>query len=166
MGERPPLFLGLLADHPELVAEVGVLRWREWGGSPTPGTWIQVTAREAGSEHLPITLVAMDLDGRALGAVALGEADDALTETERADRSPWLLGMVVRRPERKCGVGRLMVRAVEDLARSRGHDRVWVATGAEAVAFYERCAWRPEESLGPTQENRATTILVRDLTTA
>jgi GNAT superfamily N-acetyltransferase len=165
MGERPPLFLGLLAEHPELVAEVGVLRWREWGDSPTPGTWIEVTAREAGSDHLPITLVAMDLDGRALGAVARGERDDALDETERAERGPWLLGMVVRRPERKCGVGRLMVTAIEDLARSRGHDRVWVATGAEAVEFYRRCGWQAHEHVVLAKDHLPTTILAKDLVT-
>jgi len=167
MGERPPLFLGLLAEHPELIAEVGVLRWREWGGgSPTPGAWIQVTAREAGSEHLPVTLVAMDLDGHALGAVALGEYDDALDQEERAGRSPWLLGMVVRRPERKCGVGRLLVTAIEDLARSRGHDRLWVATGAEAVAFYERCDWERQQALVLSHDDQSTTVvLARDLLT-
>jgi GNAT superfamily N-acetyltransferase len=163
MGERPPLFLGLLADHPELVAEVGVLRWHEWGGSPSPGTWIQVTAREAGSDHLPITLVAMDLDGRALGAVALGECDEALDETQRAGRSPWLLGMVVRRPERKCGVGRLMVSAIEDLARSRDHERVWVATGAEAAEFYLRCGWERHQELVLTEDGGPTQILAKEL---
>jgi GNAT superfamily N-acetyltransferase len=162
MGERPPLFLGLLADHPELVAEVGVLRWHEWGGSPTPGMWIEVTAREAGSDKLPITLVAMDLDGRALGAVALGEYDDAVGEAEREGRTPWLLGMVVRRPERKCGVGRLMVTALEDLARSRGHERLWVATGAEAVEFYLRCGWRHQELVAANEE-LPTTILAKEL---
>jgi GNAT superfamily N-acetyltransferase len=166
MKERPALFLGLLADHPELVAEVGVLRWREWGEAPTPGTWIAVTAREAGSEHLPITLVAMDLDGRALGAVALGEYDDALNHAERRDRGPWLLGLVVRAPERLCGVGRLMVSAIEDLARQRGHDRVWVATGDSAVEFYRHCGWCDEEQLVLEKEGLPTTILAKDLVTS
>jgi hypothetical protein len=31
MRERPALFLGLLADQPELIAEVGALRWRASG---------------------------------------------------------------------------------------------------------------------------------------
>jgi GNAT superfamily N-acetyltransferase len=163
MGERPPLFLGLLADHPELVAEVGVLRWHEWGLSPTPGTWIEITAREAGSDQLPITLVAMGLDGRALGAVALGKYDDAVDEAAREGRTPWLLGMVVRGPERKCGVGRLMVTAVEDLARSRGHERVWVATGAEAVEFYLRCGWKRHQELVPANGDLRTTILAKEL---
>ena len=163
MGERPPLFLGLLADHPELIAEVGVLRWREWGGATTPGSWIEVTAREAGSEHLPVTLVAMGLDGHAVGAVALGEADDALDEAERRERGPWLLGMIVRGPERLCGVGRLMVAAIEDLARRRGHDRVWVATGDHAVEFYRHCGWRDEERLDLVKDDQPTAILSKEL---
>lgn len=163
MGERPPLFLGLLADHPELVAEVGTLRWHEWGGDPTPGPWIEVTAREAGSEHLPVTLVAMGMDGHALGAVALGERDEALDDTERRERAPWLLGMIVRGPERLCGVGRLMVLAIEDLARSRGHDRVWVATGDAAVEFYRHCGWHEEARLVLATEKLPTTILSKDL---
>jgi GNAT superfamily N-acetyltransferase len=164
MGERPPLFLGLLADHPELIAEVGVLRWREWGdGDPSPGRWIKVTASEAGSQDLPVTLVAMGLDGHAIAAVALGEADDALHENELHQRGPWLLGMVVGKRERLCGIGRLMVCAVEDLARSRGHQRVWVATGPDAVEFYRHCGWQPHEKLVLTEGDLPTTILTKEL---
>src|SRR5262249_4529216 len=75
MGERPALFLGLLADQPELIAEVGVLRWRAAGAVGTAGPWIESTARDAGQEGLPLTLVAMDLDGHAIGAVTLGPQD-------------------------------------------------------------------------------------------
>lgn len=164
MGERPPLYLGLLAEHPELVAEVGVLRWREWSeGDPTPGVWIETTAREAGSEQLPVTLVALGLDGHAVGAVALGETDGALDENERSGRGPWLLGMIVREPERLCGVGRLMVSAIEDLARERGHDRVWVATGDAAVDFYRHCGWGEHERLVLAQDSLPTTILSKEL---
>lgn len=142
------------------------MRWREWGrDDPTPGRWIAITASEAGSEHLPITLVAMDIDGKAVGAVALGAADDGLTEDERGDRTPWLLGMVVRDDTRTCGVGRLMVGAIEDLARSRGHERVWVATGAQTVEFYEHCGWERQQSLVLTKENLPTTILAKGLAT-
>ena len=71
MRECPALFLGLLADQPELIAEVGVLRWRAAGAIGTPGPWIDAAAREAGSDCLPLALVAMDLDGRVIGAVTL-----------------------------------------------------------------------------------------------
>lgn len=50
--------ISLLADHPALVREVGVLRWTEWGyDDPSPQSWIAITAREAGRDDLPITWV-------------------------------------------------------------------------------------------------------------
>ncbi len=165
MGERPALFLGLLADQPELIAEVGVLRWREWAdGADTPGAWIELTAREAGRDELPVTLVAMDLDGHALGAVALGGRDDALSELEAEGRSPWLLGMVVRADQRLCGVGRLLVSALEDIASDHGYDQVWVATGDDALEFYRHCGWRLEQRLVLDRDGRPGNILTRQLT--
>ena len=143
MGERPALFLGLLADQPELIAEVGALRWRASGGAGTPGPWIEATAREAGRERLPVTLVAMDLEGQVIGAVTLSLADDA-AETG-PELAPWVVRMVVRPGERRCGVGRLMVTALEDLAREHGHDRIWVSAGEDA-AFYRECGWREDPS--------------------
>src|SRR5262249_11057348 len=80
VGERPALFLGLLADQPELIAEVGALRWRASGCVGTPGPWIEATARDAGHDRLPLTLVAMDLDGQAIGAVTLGCSDETVAD--------------------------------------------------------------------------------------
>jgi GNAT superfamily N-acetyltransferase len=140
MRERPALFLGLLADQPELIAEVGVLRWRAAGSVGTPGPWIKSTTKDAGREGLPLTLVAMDLDGHAIGAVTLGPRDDSSAVACR-ERAPWVVRMAVRPGERMCGVGRLMMDAVEDLAREHGHDRLWVAAGHQCVDFYRRCGW-------------------------
>jgi GNAT superfamily N-acetyltransferase len=154
----------LLAGHPDLVEEVGVLRWREWGyGDRSPEAWIETTRREAGRDALPVTLVAVDPDGHALGAVALGDADDALTDGERAGRTPWLLGMVVRDTDRLGGIGRDLVAALEDLARGRGHEQVWVVTGDRAVGFYRACGWVDVEDLVTTRENLPSTVLLRRL---
>jgi GNAT superfamily N-acetyltransferase len=141
MGERPALFLGLLADQPELIAEVGVLRWRASGSIGTPGPWIDASARDAGRDELPLTLVAMDLDGRAIGAITLGLAEESLAAGCPA-RSPCVVGLVVRRGERLCGVGRLMVSAVEDLARQRGRGRLWVSASGDEAEFYRHCGWQ------------------------
>ena len=138
MRDRPALFLGLLADQPELIAEVGVLRWRAAGKGGTAGPWIESTARDAGREELPLTLVAMDLDGQAIGAVTVGETDDAPGCSAHA---PWLVRMVVRPGERRCGVGRLMVAAAEDLARQHGHAALWVSPREEDLEFYRACGW-------------------------
>jgi len=146
MGERPALFLGLLADQPELIAEVGVLRWRASGAGGTAGPWIESTARDAGRDGLPLTLVAMDLDGHAIGAVTL---DVGVSEvTGCASHAPWLVRMVVRPDERRCGVGRLMIAAAEDLARQHGHDQLWVATQEHDREFYRVCGWHEADAPG------------------
>ena len=96
--------------------------------------------REAGSGHLPVTWVASD-DSGALGAVGLGQFDIE----ERRDRSPWVLGMIVRRDRRGAGLGRLLLGHLERWARDQGHEQLWVATGMPAVKFYQRCGWQVRE---------------------
>jgi hypothetical protein len=50
-----------LANHPELLEQAGLLRWKEWAyGAQDPAPFIEVTAKEAGrSGQLPMTLVAL-----------------------------------------------------------------------------------------------------------
>jgi GNAT superfamily N-acetyltransferase len=160
MRERPALFLGLLADQPELIAEVGVLRWRASGKGGTPGPWIESTARDAGRDGLPVTLVAMDLDGQAIGAVTLGVVDDEVADCRQ--RGPWIVRMVVRPGERRCGVGRLLVSAAEDLAREHGHDQVWVVADDDDLEFYRRCGWQA----GDQDPGRSAGVLAKQLASA
>jgi GNAT superfamily N-acetyltransferase len=81
----------------------------------------------------------------AVGAVGLGEFD----LEERRDRSPWVLGLIVRTDRRGAGIGRALLARIDSFAAGRGDARVWVATGDRAVAFYRRCGWRLEERLRP-----------------
>jgi GNAT superfamily N-acetyltransferase len=124
----------LLADLPELVGTVGELRFREWPADGDRDHWVAVTAREAGREELPVTWVAVDASGAAVGAVALGSSD--------VDPCPSVWGMVVREDMRHRGVGRLLLSRLERFAVGRGYTEIWVSTGGPAVAFYERCGWR------------------------
>jgi GNAT superfamily N-acetyltransferase len=142
----------LLADYAHLIPAVGEIRWREWAaeevryGAIEKGEldwWIDVTALEAGRDGLPITWVAIDEEGNALGVVGLGEFDIE----ERRDRSPWVLGMIVEETYRGAGIGRQLLGALEAWARDRGYGQVWVATGDPAVDFYRRCGWGLTETL-------------------
>ncbi len=150
------LSVHLLADHPELVAAVGEMRWREWGHAPEPEElewWVDVTAREAGREGLPVTWVAIDDRGCAVGAVGLAQFD----LEERSDRSPWLIGMIVSRPLRGKGIGGTLVERLTAYARDRGYADVWVATGGKAIDFYKKHGWHLFEVLD--QSSGESTVL-------
>ena len=141
-----PVTVELLADHEQLIPAMGELCWREWGHPPEPTDlewWVDVTAREAGRDRLPITWVALDERGDALGRVGLGEFDIE----ERRDRSPWVLGMIVRPDRRGMGVGRLLMTQLEAWAGSHGYQQVWVATGGRAIVFYRQCGWELSETV-------------------
>jgi GNAT superfamily N-acetyltransferase len=155
-----------LADHPELLEQVGLLRWKEWAyGAQDPAPFIEVTAKEAGpGGQLPMTLVAIDAAGRAAGAVGLDRADDELSAAERTGRTPWIVGMVVRAENRNRGVGRQLLENLHDAAASLGHPQTWVATGDEAAGFYQRSGWAAVEHLRLESTGIRTTILMRPAT--
>ena len=135
----------LLSDYPELISAVGEMRWKEWGHPPEPVRlewWVDITGREAGHDHLPVTWVAIDELGQAAGAVGLGEFDIE----ERRDRSPWVLGMIVAPQWRGLGIGGKLLGALEAWAGRHGFQRIWVATGGHAVGFYQKCGWELMET--------------------
>ncbi len=141
--------VGLLADGVHLVPTVAEIRWKEWGHPPEPtdlSWWVDVTRRESGRNGLPVTFVATDGVGEAAGAVGLGEFDIE----ERRDRSPWLLGMIVRQDLRGRGIGRLLLAHLQAWAGDHGYGRMWVATGGTAVQFYRACGWQVIETVQRT----------------
>jgi GNAT superfamily N-acetyltransferase len=150
----------LLADQEQLIPAIGTMRWQEWGQPPEPDDpawWIAVTAREAGRDRLPISWVAINDQGEALGAVGLAEYDIE----ERRDRSPWLIGMIVRADRRGAGIGGQLVAQLEAWAGIHGYTRVWVATGP-AAPFYQKCGWVLSETF-TRAAGEVTTVLSKPL---
>ena len=133
----------LLADVPQLIEPIGRMRFAEWGNDNDVDEHISVTRREAGREFLPVTWVAVDDTGAALGAVALGASD----VPGRPELVPCVWGMVVRADVRRRGIGRLLLKRLEHFAVGRGYTAVWVLTGLPAVDYYERCGWQRTEEL-------------------
>ena len=155
-----PVTVQLLADNEQLIAAIGEMCWREWGHPPEPEDpdwWIAVTAREAGRDRLPITWVAIDERGEAIGKVGLGEFD----LEERRDRSPWVWGMIVRPNRRGMGVGRLLLAQLAGWAGRHGYKEVWVATGGRAIDFYRQCGWELSETVGRASGEVATVLTKR-----
>jgi GNAT superfamily N-acetyltransferase len=150
--------IALLADHEHLLPALGELCWREWGHLPEPTNldwWIETTRREAGREQLPVTWVALNGDGEALGRVGLGEFDIE----ERRDRSPWVLGMIVQPAQRGKGIGGRLLAELECGARARGYSHVWVATGGHAIDFYRKCGWTFTETINRPNDEVATILM-------
>ena len=145
-----------------------MLRWKEWAyGEKDPARFIDVTAEEAGDGvNLPMTLVAIDAAQDAVGVVGLGPIDDDVSNAERAGRTPWILGMVVAKDARRLGVGRHLLDDLQQAAATLGHCQTWVATGKEAVVFYQQCGWKPVEHLCLESTGIPTTILVRSTSAA
>jgi hypothetical protein len=109
-----------LGDHPELLEQVGLLRWKEWAfGARDLTPFIEVTANEAGpSGQLPMTLVAINVAGGAVGAVRLAQADEALGRSSALAGRPgswaWLFA-------RKAGSGEWAVSCWRACRKSLRH---------------------------------------------
>jgi GNAT superfamily N-acetyltransferase len=138
--------LELLADRPDLIEPVGLLRWNDWGKPSQPDEpawWIAATAHESGRAGLPVTYAAVSGDNILLGAAGIGEFD----VPERRDRSPWVLGLVVRPSCRTTGIGRRLLRQLEYHAADLAYQNLWVANDGTAVEFYTRCGYAETETL-------------------
>jgi GNAT superfamily N-acetyltransferase len=140
MSAPTSVTIELLADRPELIEPVAMMRWREWGHAPAPEDpdfWRRTTRAEAGRDALPVTYVAVDTSGQALGAIGL----DCYDIEERQETSPWIAGMIVDPELRGVGVGTALMNRLERWAVAHGFDEAWVAT-ERARGFYERCGWQ------------------------
>ena len=70
--------------------------------------------------------------------------------------------MVVDPQVRRRGVGRLLLDTVCGWVGETDWSGVWVATGGEAVRFYEGCGWQISETLIRGSEER-TVVLHKSL---
>jgi GNAT superfamily N-acetyltransferase len=152
----------LLADRPELAAGWAELHWREWSSEPGRtqlSWWVEDAAQAVQRTRVPLAFIAQGDGGEVLGGVGLHQFDLA----ERHDRSPWIVGMIVRADRRCEGIGQALLAHLESWAVTCGIAQVWVATETEgrAVAFYERCGYRRVEELQAERGERVTILTNR-----
>ena len=137
----------LLADRPDLLVPLARIRWREWrahAGREDLQWWIDTTTRETGRGVLPVTFVAADPAGEAVGGVGLIAVEHP-EHPGLAERGPWVVGTIVRPDLRGHGIGTALLTALTQWAAGAGIDRLWVATGGQAVDFYRRGGFDPVE---------------------
>ena len=90
----------------------------------------EMDAHDAGCVHF----LAFDA-GDAVGTARLRETEAGRVKAER---------VAVRRSARRSGIGRALMRALEDAARARGHREIVLNAQVPVIAFYERLGYRVE----------------------
>lgn len=122
-------------DSRALRDELGADLMERYAADAEPG--VKPTAWD-----VDVFLVARDGHGRAVGCGALRELGDDAGEIKR---------MYVRPHARGAGVSRLLLAALEQQARARGHGVVRLETGIrqpEAMALYASAGYREIEGFG------------------
>jgi GNAT superfamily N-acetyltransferase len=152
----------MLADRPELAVGWAELHWREWGGEPGReelSWWIEDASRAVERTSVPVAFIATGDGDEVLGGVGLHQFD----LEERRDRSPWIVGMIVRADLRSEGIGQALAARLEAWAIDVGIERLWVSTetAGRAVAFYQRCAYDVVEELTPARGEPVTVLTKR-----
>ena len=132
-----------LSEHPEYVQELAQWLFKEWDsilGEGNPEARIKKLKAHMNRDELPIAWVA-HATGQLLGTAALRVHD----LEGRKDLTPWLGGVFVGSPFRRRGIGAALCATVEEAARSRGIQTLYLFT-LDKQAWYLRLGWK---LLGP-----------------
>jgi GNAT superfamily N-acetyltransferase len=151
-----------LADRPDLLVSLARIRWQEWRTHPGREAlpwWVETTRRETGRDAVPVTFVAVDAVGEAVGGVGLIHLPQELPDL--AGRGPWVVGTIVRADCRGQQIGSALMTRLTRWATEAGIDRLWVATGDPAVDFYRRCGFEVSEVVRGPDHDQLTVLTTR-----
>jgi predicted N-acetyltransferase YhbS len=135
--------ISYLIEHPEFIPQLAQWLFEEWGsilGERTPEARVKKLQAHLNRDKLPIAWVAHAND-QLLGTAALRVHD----LEGRDDLTPWLGGVFVGPHFRRQGIGAALCAAVEEEARSRRIQTLYLFT-LDKQEWYSRLGWKP---LGP-----------------
>jgi predicted N-acetyltransferase YhbS len=153
--------ISYLVEHPEYIALLAQWLFEEWRsflGEETLEARIKKLQAHMNRDKLPIAWVA-HANGQLLGTAALRVHD----LEGREDLTPWLGGVFVGSQFRRSGIGAALCATVEDAARSRAIQTLYLFT-LDRQAWYARLGWIV---LGPcVWHQRPGDIMCKQLQTA
>jgi predicted N-acetyltransferase YhbS len=133
-----------LAEYPALTELVAAWGFGEWGhlnpGETLAEREVWMRRETLNSDCAPLTFVALDDGGRAVGTAAL-----LFDDLEGDPRNPWLASVYVPPERRGQGIASALVRAVEDAARRFGYRQLYLFTST-APKLYAGLGWRALET--------------------
>jgi GNAT superfamily N-acetyltransferase len=115
-----------------------VEEWAPWYGPDGGGDAESDIAACRSRTRLPICLVALGVDGAALGTGALRRESVG----SELGVGPWLAALLVARDRRGQGIGTALVEAIEQQARRIGYDAIFCSTDT-ADSILARRGWEP-----------------------
>ena len=130
--------ISYLIDHPDYIPQLAQWLFEQWGsvlGEKTLEVRIKKLKAHMNRDELPIAWVA-HANGQVLGTAALRVHD----LEGREDLTPWLGGVFVGPDFRRRGIGQALCAAVEDAARERGIQTLYLFT-LDKQAWYSRLGW-------------------------
>jgi N-acetylglutamate synthase-like GNAT family acetyltransferase len=130
--------ISYLIEHPEYISQLAQWLFEQWDsilGEETPEARIKKLKTHMNRDKLPIAWVA-HANGQLLGTAALRVHD----LEGREDLTPWLGGVFVGSHFRRQGIGAALCATVEDKARSRGIQTLYLFT-LDKQAWYSRLGW-------------------------
>jgi GNAT superfamily N-acetyltransferase len=130
--------ISYLIEHPEYISQLAQWLFKEWGsilGEKTPEARVKKLQAHLNRDKLPIAWVAHAND-QLLGTAALRVHD----LEGREDLTPWLGGVFVGSHFRRQGIGAAVCTAVEEEARSRGIQTLYLFT-LDKQAWYSHLGW-------------------------
>jgi GNAT superfamily N-acetyltransferase len=128
-----------LANHPEvipLLKEWFETEWESYYGPTGPGDAQSDLLSYANRGELPVGVVAF-YENEVCGVAAL-RSESIATHTHLG---PWAAAGLVSPLYRRRGIGTALVRALEEVARSRGYSRIYCGTSI-ANRLLERRSWQ------------------------
>jgi N-acetylglutamate synthase-like GNAT family acetyltransferase len=135
---RPGVQISYLIEHPEYIPQLAQWLFEEWDtiiGEKHPEVRIEKLKAHLNRDELPIAWVAHE-NGQLLGTAALRVHD----LEGREDLTPWLAGVFVGSDFRRQGIGAALCATVEDEARSRKIETLYLFT-LDQRAWYSRLGW-------------------------
>lgn len=130
--------ISYLIEHPEYVPQLAQWLFEEWDvilGEKMPVVRIRKLNAHMNRDQLPIAWVA-HANGQLLGTAALRVHD----LEGREDLTPWLGGVFVGSDFRRRGIGAALCATVEDAARSRGIQTLYLFT-LDKQTWYSGMGW-------------------------